>query len=177
MKAYIVDYDPNWPALFNEEANRIGAALGKYLVATEHVGSTAVPLLAAKPVIDIQIGVASLKIAGRYCIQPMIDLGYEYVQVYEQAIPERRFFRKNDHRGVRTHNAHMVVVEGKWWKRHLAFRDYLRARSDARRQYEALKRDLAARDYDSINDYADEKTEFIRSIEAIALAEGETETG
>ena len=172
-KIVIEDYDPAWPELYEREATAIAAALGEHLVAIHHVGSTAVPGLAAKPVIDIQIGVTSLEAADRYCVPAMIDLGYEYVPEFEEQIPERRYFRKDNGLGLRTHNCHMVVPGSEWWIRHLAFRDYLRKHPEVRDAYAQLKRELSEFEYESVSDYADKKTEFIQSVEEKARSDDE----
>ena len=102
----VVDYDPRWPRQFEEEKARIVAALGDVMegvVAIEHVGSTAVPGLAAKPIIDIIPGVRDLSYGG-LCIQPLERLDYEYLG--EMGIPGRFYFRKGD---PRTHHLHLVL--------------------------------------------------------------------
>lgn len=89
----ICDYDLRWPLAFEDEKRAIIRAIGGHISALEHIGSTAVPGLAAKPTIDIMVGLRQLEDA-RHCIQPLADLGYEYVPEYEAEIPERRYFRK-----------------------------------------------------------------------------------
>lgn len=166
----IVDYNPAWSELFKVERDTLLAAIGDHVEAVEHIGSTAVPGLAAKPVIDIMIGVDTLAEADAYCVEPIIGLGYEYVKAFEKDMPFRRYFRKDDRNGTRTHQIHLVEMGSDWWNRHLAFRDYLRVHDDVREDYEQLKRELATRDFASVSAYADAKTEFIRSIEEKALA-------
>src|SRR5690348_11533874 len=97
------DYDPAWPGLFEEEKSRILLALGEHLNAIEHVGSTAVPGLGARPIIDLLVGVAHFSAAER-CIEPLRRLGYGYCG--EAGIPQRYFFRKPDLESWidRTHN-------------------------------------------------------------------------
>ncbi len=164
----IVDYDPAWAERYEAERQRLVAALGSRITVVEHVGSTSVPGLGAKPVIDIMIGVRHLDDA-QYCISPMQALGYEYVPALEAQLPERRYFRQNTG-GIRSHQVHMVEEGGAFWQRHLAFRDYLRAHPDAAREYEALKRALAAQYGADRAGYTDAKTEFIRRIETLALS-------
>lgn len=129
----------------------------------EHIGSTAVPGLAAKPIIDIMVGLENFALADSL-VPRVTTLGYEYVQKYEAVMPLRRYFRR-DTNGARSHHLHMVAVGGEFWERHLLFRDYLRQHPDVAADYAALKRQLAAREWHDVNDYADAKTEFIRSIE------------
>lgn len=161
MKVVIAPYNPNWPALFEQEKARINEALGGHAVSIQHIGSTSVPGLGAKPIIDVMIAVPSLDEADAFCIQPMVALGYEYVKKFETEVPHRRYFRKSDGTGVRTHHVHMVVINSDWWVDHLLFRDFLRSDGDARRAYETHKRQLAALEWDDSNDYAAAKTDFI----------------
>ena len=171
IKVTIVDYNPIWPELFELEKGKLLAAVGDYVLDIQHIGSTAVPRLAAKPVIDIMIGVRTLTEADAACIEPIVQLGYEYVQAFETMIPFRRYFRKDSPDGVRTHQIHLVERESEWWQRHLAFRDYLWSHQEARTAYEQFKHDLVAQEWETINDYAEAKTDFIRTIEAKARAE------
>ncbi|HEY9722150.1 MAG TPA: GrpB family protein [Oscillatoriaceae cyanobacterium] len=164
-------YNPAWPALFEAERARIAAALGDRLAALEHVGSTSVPGLAAKPIIDILAGVVRLEQAGA-CIEPIVALGYTYRPDLETVMPERRFFcRETD--GVRSHNLHLVAIDSEFWERHLLFRDYLRARPRVAAHYETLKRVLRDRFVDDMGAYTDNKTPFIRQVEELARAERE----
>ena len=168
VKITIVDYNSAWPSMFKAEQTQLLALIGDYIVDIEHVGSTAVPGLGAKPVIDIMIGIQHLADADKHCIDPIITLGYEYVKVFEKDIPFRRYFRKNNQDGIRTYQIHLVEVESDWWKRHLIFRDYLRTHNEVRDAYEQLKRELANREFERTSDYADAKTEFIKAVEAKA---------
>ena len=162
----IVDCDPRWPAMFEEEKVRILATIGPHVVAVEHIGSTAVPGLAAKPIIDILVGIRWLHDA-RLCIGPLAAIGYEYVPEYEDELPERRYFRKGPP-GGRTHHVHMVEVMSDFWDRHLRFRDYLRAHPEEARRYDALKRKLAAKFGADREAYTNAKAEYVRSVEAKA---------
>lgn len=169
MAIAIVEYDPAWPRLFAEERDRIVAACGGRIVAVEHVGSTAVPGLAAKPIIDMMPGVRALADAGA-SVGAMVAIGYEYVPALEDALPERRFFRK-DAGGVRSHHIHMVEVGSEFWELHILFRDYLVAHPQVTAGYARLKRELAARYGDDREGYTEAKTPFIRSVEERARAE------
>ena len=165
----IVDHDARWPAKFEEERGRIVAAIGPHVTGIEHIGSTAVPGLAAKPVIDVLVGLRSLDDA-RECIRPVVGLGYEYVPEFEAELPERRFFRK-DTDGARSHHIHMVEHGSPFWVRHILFRDHLRTHPEDARRYEALKRELAARFRDDRGAYTEGKTAFVREIEDTARTE------
>ena len=153
----LADYNPLWPQAFSEEAVRIKAALGSWALAIEHYGSTSVPGLRAKPIIDIQIGVADIGNGLRF-IEPMARIGYDYAG--DQGIPEHHIFGRGK---ARTHLAHVVVYEGDQWVRALRFRDRLRNEPDVRAAYEALKLKLAATTA-TRREYTDGKTVFIESI-------------
>lgn len=158
----IVDYDPRWPAQYEAEAGRLRKALGPQLVALEHCGSTAVPGLAAKPVIDL---IGALRDLGKTaaCIEPLRRLGYTYVPEYEAEMPERRYFRKGP-QSARTHHLHLYAPEEFRRRPQLLFRDYLRAHPDVAAEYARLKRDLALRFGGDRVGYTDAKTAFIRSV-------------
>jgi GrpB-like predicted nucleotidyltransferase (UPF0157 family) len=163
----VVDYDPEWPRMFAEEKARILEACGEWLEVIEHIGSTSVPGLAAKPIIDMMPGLRRLE-DGRHCIEPMEKLGYQYLGEY--GIPGRLYFN----RGVpRSHHVHMFVVGHGQWDRHLLFRDYLRTHPQAAAAYADLKRELARRHREDRDAYTDAKTEFVRTIEAQAGSKAE----
>jgi rfaE bifunctional protein nucleotidyltransferase chain/domain len=157
----IVPYDPRWPEMFEEERRRILEACGGAVAAVEHVGSTSVPGLGAKPVIDLMAGVRSLDDAP-LCVTPLHRLGYVYVPRLEILMPERRYFRRG-RPGAGTHHLHMVELGGDFWVKHLLFRDYLRAHPEAARDYETLKRKLADAHGSDHGAYTDAKTDFILS--------------
>ena len=163
----IADYDPAWPGMFAAARDELVRAIGAWVTGVEHIGSTAVPGLAAKPVIDILVGVRTLAEADAHCIAPVVALGYEYIAKYEAEMPYRRYFKWPAGDGRLEHHIHLVEQGSEFWERHLLFRDYLRAHPDSVRAYERLKRKLAPR-FDDVNDYADAKTEFIRRAEARA---------
>jgi GrpB-like predicted nucleotidyltransferase (UPF0157 family) len=161
----IVPYDPDWAAQFVAEADRLRAVLDpKLILGIEHFGSTAVPGLAAKPIIDILIAVTSLAQAKATMIQPILALGYVYWA--ENPNPDRMFFVKGmpPYGERRTHHIHITESDGEMWRRRLAFRDYLRANPAEARRYESLKRDLAARYAADREQYTDAKTEYVESV-------------
>jgi GrpB-like predicted nucleotidyltransferase (UPF0157 family) len=163
----IADYDPDWPARFDAEKVRLLSQIGRWSRGIEHIGSTAVPGLAAKPVIDIMPGVLSMADAES-CIEGMRRLGYEYVPEFEDALPDRRYFRKG--RPEQRWHVHIVEIDGEFWKRHIAFRDYLRESPETSAEYAALKRHLAEQYPRDSLAYTDAKSEFIRGIEEKAAA-------
>jgi len=165
----IVEYDPQWPTLYEEEKDRILAVVGRVIVAVEHIGSTAVPGLGAKPIIDIMAAVPHLADAEQ-CIEPLETIGYEYVPEYNDIIPERRYFHKGPPEG-RTHHLHIVELTSEFWERHLLFRDFLRTHPEEAQQYDLLKKELAVRFRSNREAYTDAKTSFIESVVAKAQAE------
>jgi GrpB-like predicted nucleotidyltransferase (UPF0157 family) len=156
----IVDYDPQWPILYEEERTKILAVIGDKVVAIEHIGSTAIPDLGAKPIIDIMVGVRNLAKADE-CIEPLQGIGYEYVPEYEVSIPERRFFRKSSPAHI---HLHMVEWTSDFWERHILFRDFLRTHPETARQYHQLKTELAAKFGSDRDAYTAAKTSFIESV-------------
>jgi len=163
----IVDYNPQWPILYGQERASIVSVIGHKVVTIEHIGSTSVPGLGAKPIIDIMVGLRQLGDA-EHCIAPLAAIGYEYVPEYEDELPERRYFRKGPQ--TRHFHLHMVEVTSEFWGRHLIFRDYLRTHPETARAYEALKCRLAAQYATNHEGYTDAKTSFIESVVAQARA-------
>jgi GrpB-like predicted nucleotidyltransferase (UPF0157 family) len=166
---YIVPYDPIWPSTFEAEAIRIHETLGSVAVRIDHHGSTSVPGLAAKPIIDIQISVENLQPMDAYR-EPLRTLGYVHVPHADDSFCP--FFHRPPH-WPHTHHVHVVKAGGDEERRTLAFRDYLRDHKDDARNYEQLKRKIAGQlnpnDDQSRELYARAKTEFIERIIAIAL--------
>jgi GrpB-like predicted nucleotidyltransferase (UPF0157 family) len=159
----VVPYDEAWPSLYHEERTRIERAIGPWVEEIEHVGSTAVPGLAAKPVIDIMVGVKSLE-DSPILVERLVGIGYEYVPEFEKILPFRRYFRKM-REGRRTHQVHLVErSNAEWWDRHLLFRDYLRVNREIAREYAHLKYELSDRFGEDREAYTDAKTEFISEI-------------
>jgi GrpB-like predicted nucleotidyltransferase (UPF0157 family) len=135
----IVDYDPGWPEEARQELARVGAALGDLAVRLDHVGSTAVPGLAAKPIVDLQVSVAALEPQSAY-VEPLEALGYLFVPF--ATAPEYHFFGKPPER-PRTHHLHVCLAGSYEELRHLAVRDLLRAYPREAARYEAVKRESA----------------------------------
>ena len=164
----IVDYDARWPGMFQEEKQRIRAAVGRRFPVIEHIGSTAVPGLGAKPIIDIMPAIRSLKI-GAECIELLGGIGYEYVPEFESVLPERRFLIKAS-AGDCGYHLHVVEASSGFWERLLLFRDFLRAHPEVARQYHELKRRLAVEYAADREGYTEAKTPFIESAVARARA-------
>ena len=168
----IVASDPLWPAAFEVEAARIRGVLGALAARIDHHGSTAVPGLGAKPVIDIQVSVASLQPMATY-LEPLTAIGYTHLSHEDDAVCP--FFYRPEH-WPHSHHIHVVEHGGLEERRTLAFRDYLRDHRDAARDYEQLKQSLAARpggDTAAAREaYAHGKSQFIDQIVARALRSG-----
>jgi GrpB-like predicted nucleotidyltransferase (UPF0157 family) len=158
----LVAYNPAWPNNFHAEADAIRVALPEVVEDIHHIGSTAIPGIVAKPVIDILLVVTELEQLDA-CASALVDLGYQ--SMGEFGIPGRRYFRRDTADGVRTHHVHAFPVASPQIQRHLAFRDFLRAHPEEARRYGALKLDLAKRFSPDMARYTDGKTAFIRDIE------------
>jgi GrpB-like predicted nucleotidyltransferase (UPF0157 family) len=156
----LLPHCPEWDMLARAEADRIVRACDGRVVAVEHIGSTAVPELSAKPILDLMPGIRRLE-DGPPTIPAMEGLGY--ICRGEYGIPGRLFFQKM--RGdLRMVHAHMFVTGVDDWDRHILFRDHLRTHPDATRAYEELKTALAARYPNDRDAYTDAKGEFILGI-------------
>jgi GrpB-like predicted nucleotidyltransferase (UPF0157 family) len=163
----IVDYDPTWPQLFEREKKLILGVIGHIVVRIEHIGSTSVSGLGAKPTIDILVAIRQLSDAGN-CIDPLRLIGYEYQPQHEVHLPERRYFRKGQSPEAQHYHLHMVELQSDFWTKHLLFRDYLRAHPDVAHEYQELKKQLAVEYGANREGYTDAKTQFIESIIARA---------
>ena len=160
----IREYDPEWPLLFQREAARIAAALGDRVVRLEHAGSTSVPGLPAKPIIDMVLEVPDSSNEPDY-VPALEAAGYVLV------IREPEWFEHRVFKGPDTNvNLHVFLAGREEPERMLAFRDWLRGNAADRELYAAAKRELAARDWTYVQQYADAKTEVVRRIMARAMA-------
>jgi GrpB-like predicted nucleotidyltransferase (UPF0157 family) len=156
----IVPYDPAWPARFEDERRLLGQALEPWLEGgIHHVGSTAVPGLAAKPVIDIMAGVRDREQA-RAAFEPLAALEYRYWPYR----PEVMHWFCKPSESFRTHHLHLLEPDDPEWGARLAFRDALRAQPKLAREYELLKRELAARFRDDREAYTEAKAGFVREV-------------
>ncbi|MGH2493768.1 MAG: GrpB family protein [Ktedonobacteraceae bacterium] len=160
----IVDYDPQWPQLFEREARRIRAALGDKIVMLEHVGSTSVPGLAAKPRIDILLIIPDSADESSY-VPPLEAAGY-VLRIREPDWYEHRVFKGPD----TDVNLHVFSPDSPEIERMLLFRDWLRGNTADRELYERTKRELARQGWKYTQNYADAKTEMVEEILARARA-------
>ncbi|HET7929726.1 MAG TPA: GrpB family protein [Actinomycetota bacterium] len=162
----LADYDPAWPAVFARHAERITRALGDRALMIEHVGSTSVPGLAAKPTIDILLVVADSANEGTY-LDAMEAEGYE-LRVREPEWHEHRMFADLE----RTTQVHVLSEGNAEIERYLLFRDRLRTNQADRELYERTKRELAKREWKYVQNYADAKGPVVEKIIARARAAG-----
>ncbi len=151
----LVSYRDSWPSMFRQERDKIIAALGEKAIRVDHVGSTSIPGLSAKPIIDIDLSVSNADDEADY-LAPLLTAGYE-LRV-----------REDDHRLVRTPDrtvhVHICSAGSEWERQHLLFRDWLRRDQADREAYAALKHELAQRDWPDTNAYADAKGGLISQI-------------
>lgn len=161
----VVPYDPTWPARFEEEAGLLRRVFGNQLVAIHHIGSTSIPEMAAKPIIDILPVVKEIRRMNAFD-PTMLALGYE--SMGELGLPGRRYYRKGgaEHR---SHHLHVYQVYNPEIDRHLAFRDYLIFDTASAQRYQQLKLELAQRFPTDIVGYMDGKDGLIKELEAAAL--------
>ncbi len=166
----VSDYNPAWPAIFEQERMSLHAALGPLVLSVEHIGSTAVPGLAAKPIIDLQLSVRDLEEARSSCVGPLQALGYAYMPEYEARLPGELFFRKGQ---PWSHHLHVSQADHPRWRRRLLFRDYLREHPEVAGDYMKLKRDLAAAFDTDMSGYMNAKTAFVAATLAEAVGPDE----
>ena len=158
----LVPDDPAWALDFARESDRLTQALGNLLLDLQHIGSTSVPNLLAKAVIDMLATVQNVEDLDARS-EAFESLGYQVMG--EFGIPGRRYFRKDDSNGRRTHQVHAFAKGSSEITRHLDFRDYLRAHTDVADAYAALKKMLALECLGDMSCYSDGKTAFIRDVE------------
>jgi GrpB-like predicted nucleotidyltransferase (UPF0157 family) len=161
-KVKVVPHDPKWRDEFEVESRSVAEALGQNVVAVHHIGSTAIPGIHAKPIIDLLVEVRNLdKVDGQNL--EMETLGYEVMG--EFGISGRRFFRKDNSEGVRTHHIHAFETGSAQVERHLMFRNYMLAHPDDAWIYSNLKRELARKYPQDIDSYMDGKDGFIKEMD------------
>ena len=174
----VTPYDPAWPARFRIESQLIHIALADLAPAIEHIGSTAVPGLAAKPVIDIQVSVPDVEREEAFRAPIEAEgFGLRWIE------PDHRYFRPPPPL-PRLYQVHVCTIGSDWERRHLLFRDYLRTHPEVAAEYAQLKRAIAERynaalsEHSEINaGYTDYKTDFIEATKTKARAEGSGAAG
>lgn len=165
----LAPYEPEWARLYEVERARLQAAVGEHVLDIQHVGSTAIPGIVAKPILDIAVAVASFETAY-VCVAPIEALGYAYYG--ENGIPRRHYFVRRDPETSQTLiHLHVNELDGPDWENQILFRDYLIAHPEAAAQYSALKRDLAAQYPHDREAYTEAKAPFIEHVLRLARAE------
>ncbi len=154
----LLDYTPLWEELYQEEEKRIRAVIGHFIIDIQHIGSTAIPGIKAKPILDMMVGVARLGDAV-LCQGPMETLGYDYIA--NAGLPNDHVFGKGLER---THLIHVVEHGSAEWTNPLRFRDRLRKDAELAQEYERLKEELRDRFGNSPAKYTNEKLRFIRDV-------------
>jgi GrpB-like predicted nucleotidyltransferase (UPF0157 family) len=161
----LVDYNPAWPTLASAMIQRIKTILPySWIVDIQHVGSTAIPGIAAKPIIDIYVGVTSLALAIQHAIAPIEAMGFQYWQ--ENLDKTRMFFVKGmpSFGTGRTHHIHITEYESTPWRRTILFRDYLRQHPAEAKCYEQLKHKLMEQHRYDREAYTDGKNDYVNAI-------------
>lgn len=169
-RVHLLPYDFRWTEEFARESSAISRALGRVLIAIHHIGSTAIPGIHAKPIIDMLAVTSDIALLDESASR-LQALGYDALG--EFGIPGRRYFRKNNPAEVRTHHIHVFEAGSPQIARHLAFRDFLQAHPDDARRYDALKRRLAELYPRGTADYTQGKESFIHDIDARAACCGD----
>lgn len=162
----LAPYDPLWSDKFETEKQNLLRVAGDLLSHIEHIGSTAIPGIIAKPTIDILAAINSLNETQRL-INEITSINYIYVPEYETELPERRYFYKN-RAGEDAFHLHAVEMNSAFWNRHIAFRDYLRSHPDQADTYAKLKIQLAEKHHADRDAYSNGKSDFIHRIEMLA---------
>lgn len=164
-QVHIVKYDPSWPEKFENEKMLVAQTLGDWIVGgIHHVGSTSVPGLPAKPIIDIMVGVKNLEEAKSFI--PLLEAVQYYYFPYK---PNEMIWFCKPSPYKRTHHLYLMETSHPQWEARLAFRDYLKTHPEEKKAYEQLKKGLAERFRDDREAYTDAKTEFVKSIVQKAL--------
>lgn len=188
MRIIIQDFDKSWVGQFQHHKSIIQNILASFNPSIEHIGSTSVDGLGAKPIIDILVGLPNEADLDRI-IPLMINTNYCYIKKYEPYMPYRRFFQKlssNDNKQIPklidladkvNHeqefeikaNIHIVVKGTEFWIRLIAFRNYLAQHPDIRLKYDQLKKELSKKDWKDVIEYNNAKNDFIKNVEKIAV--------
>jgi len=161
----LLPYQAQWCVIYAAEEARLKTAIGSYILDIQHIGSTSIPGMAAKPIIDIGVALESYQI-GFDCVKPLEAIGYIYKG--ENEIPGRHYF---NYREPSIIHLHMYAATHPEWQAHLLFRDYLRRHVDTARQYASLKQQLAERYRYERERYTHAKSEFIQKVIVLAQEE------
>lgn len=190
MRIEVVKYDVEWPKTFEKIKKEINIILSSQNLIIEHIGSTSIPNLKAKPIIDIAVGIDNIKRLNE-TIEPLISNNFIYIEKYNDVMPDRRFFigLKNKYEvknfkstytkddiipfekmhQIKLCHIHIWEYKSKDWLRHIVFRDYLRNNKQIREKYEQLKTQLSLQNWVNSNEYNNSKNEFIKIEEKNAI--------
>lgn len=191
MKIKFEQYNPAWKQAFEQIKNELISTIGFINPQIEHIGSTSVEGLSAKPIIDILIGLDNENDLDKI-VHPLMNNGYVYYEKYNKVMPYRRFFVKHktdphnlsipilirendnildetDEHNYRLAHIHALPYNSKHWIRHIAFRDYLRAHTDLQEKYQYLKEELSTKEWRDGNEYNEGKDDFIKKEEQKAV--------
>jgi GrpB-like predicted nucleotidyltransferase (UPF0157 family) len=168
----VVSYNSNWKKMYKEESEKIKNILDDIIIDIHHIGSTAIPGIKAKPVIDILVEVKDIEAVDQYN-HKMEELGYEVMGEY--GIAKRRFFRKGGNK--RTHHIHMFQVGNEEIERHINFKEYLITHPDRRQEYSKLKEELVNKYTYDVENYTNGKSDFIQEIDRKAKLWGKNYEG
>ncbi|WP_018507501.1 GrpB family protein [Thiobacillus thioparus] len=155
-------YNPEWPFLFLAERERLFSLFPLLLLDIQHFGSTAIPGMSAKPIIDILAGVESMAVAESL-VEPLLRSSYTTSAEFNATLTDRRWFMRWAN-GRRTHHLHVVVLGGTEWRQRLHFRDVLRSDPELANRYSLLKTELAVQHSTDREAYTRAKTEFVLSV-------------
>lgn len=162
----LVPHNPEWITNFQQEKDLLESLVGEYIVGIEHIGSTAINGIKAKPIIDIMIGLKPLDNARDLEMRTMQE-GH-YYRLQKQELEGKVVFAKfpeiQEGNSMKTHFLHVVEYEGDWWNEHLLFRDRLNASPELAKEYESLKVQLALEHPNDVKSYADQKLKFVKSV-------------
>ena len=159
----IVSYDKNWPKIFQAEKELISSIISDNFIDIQHIGSTSIPQMSAKPIIDIAVLIPTLENATIF-IPLLKKIGYQFFK--ERSSVERLFFIKGN--PAKYHLSLAQSEKFSYWKRQIMFRDYLKSHSDSAKEYEKLKKQLIQQHSDGRQKYSDAKSEFINKILLLA---------
>ena len=176
MKIKFEKYNPNWQSDFEKLKDELSELIGFINPKIEHIGSTSVDGLSAKPIIDILIGMNDESDLERTII-PLIDNDYAYYEEYNKNMPYRRFFVKHktlsipnaDEYNNRLAHIHILPYNSEHWIRHIAFRDYLRTHQTVKNQYQKTKEQLSNKEWRDGNEYNEAKDTFLKEEERKAV--------
>ena len=167
MEVVVEQHNPGWAGKFDRESKLVARALDPTVIAIHHIGSTAIPSIYAKPIIDMLVEVTSLDEVDLRN-EAMDSLGHEAMG--EFGIAGRRYFRKDSEAGIREYQVHVFMAGSTEIERHIAFRDFMQAHPQVAKRYSDLKRQLADDHRQDIEKYMDGKDTFIKEMERKALA-------